>query len=62
MLNQCLAGMEPERFCLCLMALLETGLLSSGDGKIFSAVPAEISGKADLDDTRIMRILHSYLG
>lgn len=61
-LNQCLAGMEPERFCLCLMALLETGLLSSGDGKVFSAVPAEISGKADLDDTRIMRILHSYLG
>ena len=61
-LNQCLAGMEPERFCLCLMALLETGLLSSGDGKVFSAVPAEISGKADLDNTRIMRILHSYLG
>lgn len=60
-LAQCLAGMEPERFCLCLMALLETGLLSSSDGKIFSAVPANISGKADLEGTRIMRTLHSYL-
>lgn len=60
-LSQCLAGMEPERFCLCLMALLETGLLSSADGGIFSAAPADISGKADLEGTELMRTLRSYL-
>lgn len=60
-IGQCLAGMEPERFCLCLMALLETGLLSSPDGSIFSAAPADIGGKADLEGTRLMKTLHGYL-
>ncbi|MEI3101743.1 MAG: hypothetical protein V8T45_08175 [Oscillospiraceae bacterium] len=60
-IGQCLANMEPERFCLCLMALLETGLLSSPDGSIFSAAPANIGGKADLEGTRLMKTLHGYL-
>ena len=60
-LAQCLAGMEPERFCLCLMTLLETGLLQSSGGGIFSAVRSQISGKADLEGTQLMRRLHSYL-
>ena len=60
-IGQCLAGMEPERFCLCLMALLETGLLKSPDGSIFSAAPADIPGKADLEGTKLMRTLHSYM-
>ena len=60
-LGQCLAGMEPERFCLCLMTLLETGLLQSRSGQVFSAVRSQISGKADLEGTRLMRRLHSYL-
>ena len=60
-ISQCLAGMEPERFCICLMAFLETGLLKSPDGNIFSAVPAEIPGKADLEGTKLMRTLHGYL-
>jgi len=60
-IEQCVAGMEPERFCLCLMTLLETGLLSSSDGLVFSSVRSRISGKADLEATRLMRTLHSYL-
>lgn len=50
-------GMEPERFCLCLMALLETGLLRSGDGRVFSARCSPISGKADLGATRLITAL-----
>ena len=60
-LSQCLTGMEPERFCLCLMTLLETGLLQSASGRVFSAVRSQISGKADLEGTRLMRRLRSYL-
>ena len=59
-LNQCLHGMEPEKFCLCLMALRETGLLSSDSGSIYSARCASISGKADLEATRLIRSLRSY--
>lgn len=60
-IGQCVAGMEPERFCLCLMTLLETGLLQSGSGEIFSATRCQISGKADLEGTQLMRTLHGYL-
>lgn len=51
-------GMEPERFCLCLMVLLEVGLLAPGPGGgICGAAPQCISGKADLEATRIIRLL-----
>ena len=50
-------GMEPERFCLCLMILLETGLLQSEDGRIFGAKCCPIEGKADLFATELMRRL-----
>ena len=53
-------GMEPERFCICLMVLLEVGLLSPGSGGgIFGAVPHPIAGKADLESTRLIRLLRS---
>ena len=58
-LKLCPEGMEPERFCLCLMTLLETGLLQSGDGRIYGARLSSIEGKADLNATGIMRRLHS---
>ena len=58
-LGQCPPGMEPERCCLCLMALREAGLLASEDGEIFSARPASIGGKADLEATRLLRSLRS---
>lgn len=54
---QCLPGLEPEKFCLCLMTLLETGLLRSADGGIFSARCATIRGKADLEGTRLITAL-----
>ena len=59
-LSQCLCGMEPEKYCLCLMVLRETGLLSSDSGEIFASRCAQISGKADLEATRLIRSLKSY--
>ena len=59
-LSQCLSGMEPEKYCLCLMVLRETGLLTSEDGGIYSARCARISGKADLEATRLIRSLRSH--
>ncbi len=58
-LAQCPPGMEPERCCLCLMALREAGLLASDSGEIFCARPADIGGKADLEATRLLRSLRS---
>ena len=52
------AGMEPERFCLCLAVLREAGLLS-GSGPLYGASPAAIDGKADLEATATMRLLRS---
>ena len=56
-LRQCPPDMEPERFCLCLMVLLEAGLLKSPDGRIFNACTASIEGKADLNATGLMQQL-----
>ena len=53
----CPQGMEPERFCLCLMVLLEVGLLQSPDGRIYGARSSCIEGKADLNSARIMQRL-----
>lgn len=53
---QCPPGMEAEKFCLCLMVLLETGLLK-GEGGIFGARAATIDGKADLEATSLIRSL-----
>ena len=55
----CPPDMEPERYCLCLLTLQETGLLRSGDGSIFGAKSAVINGKADLEATSIIRTLRS---
>ena len=56
-LSLCPQEMEPERFCLCLITLLETGLLQSRDGRIYGARLASIEGKADLNATRVMQNL-----
>ena len=56
-LRLCPPGMEPERFCLCLMVLLEAGLLQSPDGRIFGAATVAIEGKADLNATGLMQRL-----
>ncbi|MBO5496338.1 MAG: single-stranded-DNA-specific exonuclease RecJ [Oscillospiraceae bacterium] len=59
-LCQCPAGMEPEKYCLCLMVLREAGLLAGRDGGIFSARCSSISGKADLEATRLIRSLRRF--
>ena len=56
----CPPGFEAERYCLCLAVLLEAGLLRSEDGGIYGARCAEISGKADLESTSIIRSLRAY--
>ena len=60
-LARCPEGMEPETYCLCLMAFQEAGLLSDGPEGIFSARPVRIEGKADLEATPLIRSLRSFL-
>ena len=57
LLSRCPDGMEEERFCLCLMVLLEVGLLQSPDGRIYGAKSCCIEGKADLNAAGIMQRL-----
>ena len=59
-LGQCPAGMEPEKFCLCLMVLKEAGLLASDSGEIFRAHCVSLPNKADLEATRLIRSLRSF--
>ncbi len=56
-LAQCPPEMEPERFCLCLMIMLEAGLLAGPKGSIFGAESTDFQGKADLNATRLMLLL-----
>jgi hypothetical protein len=42
------------------MVLQEAGLLSDGPDGIFSARPVQISGKADLEATPLIRELRQY--
>ena len=58
-LDQCPAEMSAERFCLCLMTFLETGLLKGDNGSIFGAVCCNIEGKADLENTKLMQALYN---
>lgn len=59
-LHQCPPGMEPERFCLCLMTLREVGLLAGPDGSIYGATQKQLSEKADLEATQLIRSLRSF--
>ena len=59
-LRQCPQDMEPERFCLCLMAFREVGLLEGPGGTIYAAAQRQITGKADLEATQLIRSLRSY--
>ena len=59
-LAQCPDEMEPEKFCLCLMALREVGLLAGPEGAIYEAAQQKIDGKADLEATKLIRSLRSF--
>ena len=53
------SGMAEETYCLCLAVLHEVGLLVSPDGGLYGARAASIDGKADLENTEIIRALRS---
>ena len=59
-LKGCPPFMEPERYCLCLLTLLECGLLRSADGRIYGAQSAAREGKADLEATELLRTLRAF--
>ena len=54
------ADMEPETYCLCLMVFREAGLLDAPQDGIYRAVRAQVTGKADLDATQLIRSLRAY--
>ena len=56
-LRQRPADMEPERFCLCLAALREAGLLACESDALYGAVAVRAAGKADLDSTEVLQTL-----
>ena len=58
-ITQCPSDMDPERFCLCLAVLQETGLLTSPDGQLYGAKGTRPAGKADLDATELLRQLRA---
>ena len=58
-LAACPEGMPPETYCLCLMTLLECGLLQSPDGRIYGAKSAVLEEKADLEATELLRSLRA---
>ncbi len=59
LLRQRPEGMAPECFCLCLAVLREAGLLQTEGNTLCGAHLASIDGKADLEATALMRLLHS---
>ena len=58
-LDQCPEGMLPETYCICLIALMEAGLLRGPEGGIFGAESVAFEGKADLEATPILQTLRS---
>ena len=53
-------GMEPERYCRCLMTMLECGLLQSADGRVYGAHSVVPEEKADLEATALIRTLRAF--
>ena len=58
-LADCPAGMEPERYCICLRALLETGLLQGPNGSVYGAHSVVLEEKADLESTQVLQALRN---
>ncbi len=60
LLRLCPAEMSIEKFCICLWAFFEAGLISSSDGRILGAKKSSLQGKADLFSSPIMTQLSKY--
>ncbi len=61
-IRQCPKGLEPERFCICLLALCELGLLQKTDNdSVFGAKIVSGSAKVNLEDSEIIKRLKARL-
>ena len=61
-IRQCPKGLEPERFCICLLALCELGLLSRlNPDSVFGAKIVSGSSKVNLEDSPIIKRLKARL-
>lgn len=56
-IRQCPGGVEPERFCLCLLALCELGLVRKVGASMFGAKLVMGAKKVDLEDSKLIRKL-----
>lgn len=62
LIRQCPRDLEPERFCICLMALCELGLLrQEREGSFFGARIVEDAQKVNLDDAPLIQRLKASL-
>ena len=58
LLRQCPVDVEPEKFCICLLAFLELGLLSNSEsGGIYGAGIVSDSPKVNLEDSELIKKL-----
>lgn len=56
-MRQCPGGVEPERFCLCLLALCELGLVRKVGASMFGAKLVTGTKKVNLEDSKLIRNL-----
>lgn len=57
-IRQCPHGIEPERFCICLMVLCELGLLKTvKPGSVFGAKMVSGSAKVNLESSELIKRL-----
>ncbi|MDO4815685.1 MAG: single-stranded-DNA-specific exonuclease RecJ [Bacillota bacterium] len=57
-IKQAPAGVEPEKYCLCLLAFCELGLLHTPeDGRVYGAKINENSPKVNLEDSELIKKL-----
>ena len=57
-IRQCPHGLEPERFCICLLALSELGLLHAAiPGSVLGARIVPGTGKVNLEDSKLIKRL-----
>ena len=57
-IRQCPHGLEPERFCICLLALSELGLLHAAvPGSVFGARIVSGTRKVNLEDSKLIKRL-----
>ncbi len=58
LIRQCPHGLEPERFCICLLALKELGLLRAEmPDSVLGAHIVSGSGKVNLEDSKLIKRL-----